>query len=116
MLRFVKNEDVAVGAHGRDQIGLLRHVARLVDFAFVNHFLLNVEATFSAPTVAPDLFFLFIVATGVRFGDGVGELDFSDLEVVGVVAGGVGANEETVSRVVFARVALGELVSGGERT
>lgn len=110
MLRFIEYEDITVGAHGRDQVGLLWHIPRFVYFALVNHFLLDVEATFGAAAVAPDFFFLFVVAARVLFGDRVGELDLCDLEVVGVITRGVGADEETVGGIVFARVAGSSLV------
>lgn len=107
VLGAVEDEDVAVGAHGRDEVGLLGHVARLVDLALVHHLLLDVEAALGAAAVAADFLLLLVVAAGVLLGDRVGELDFGDLEVVGVVAGGVGADEEAVGGVVLAGDEIG---------
>lgn len=76
----------------------------------MNHFLLNVKTAFSAATIATDFFLVFVVAAWVLLWDWVGELHFGDLEVVGVVSGGVSANEEAVGGVVLARVAEEELL------
>lgn len=80
----------------------------------MNHFLLNVETTFGAATITTDFFLVFVVAAWVLLWDWVGKLYFGNLEVVGVVAGGVSTNEEAVGGVVLARVAEeGLLVMNG---
>ena len=107
VLGFVKDEDVAVGAHGGDEVGLLGHVARFVDFAVVHHALVLDETAVLAPAVATDLFAVFIVPARVFLGGRIGELDFGDLEVVDVVAGGVGADEEAVRGVGLVGMAGG---------
>lgn len=70
----------------------------------MHHFLLDVEAAFGTAAITTDFFLVFVVAAWVLLWDWVGELDFSNLEVVGVVTGGMSADEEAVSGVVLARV------------
>lgn len=63
------------------------------------------ETAFSAAAITTDFFLVFVIAAWVLLWDWVGELDFGDLEVVGVVTGGMGADEEAVSGVILTRVA-----------
>lgn len=71
----------------------------------MHHFLLDVETAFGAAAITTDFLLVFVVAAWVLLWDWVGELDFSDLEIVCIIAGGMGADEEAVGGVVLARVA-----------
>jgi hypothetical protein len=108
VLCLVKYQHLSIGAHSCNKVGLLGHVSSLVNFTLVNHFLLDVEATFGATTVTTDFFFILIVPTWVLTWswNWVGELDFGDLEVVCIIARCMGTDEETMSRVVLARVSI----------
>lgn len=84
----------------------------------MHHFLLNVETAFGAATITTNFFLVFVVAARVLLWDWIGKLDFGNLEVVGVIAGGVSADEKAVGGVVLARMAGKELLAvragGGE--
>lgn len=69
------------------------------------------ETAFGAATITTNLFLVFVVAARVLLWDWIGKLDFGNLEVVGVIAGGVSADEKAVGGVVLARVAGKELLA-----
>lgn len=63
------------------------------------------ETAFGAATITTNFFLVFVVAARVLLWDWIGKLDFGNLEVVGVIAGGVSADEKAVGGVVLARMA-----------
>lgn len=70
------------------------------------------ETTFGAAAITTNFFLVFVVAARVLLWDWVGELNFGDLEVVGVVTGSMSADEEAMGGVVLTRVTGGRTVSG----
>lgn len=67
------------------------------------------KTAFGTAAITAYFFLVFIVAAWVLLWDWIGELNFGDLEVVGVIAGGVSTDEEAVGGVVLVRVAGGKL-------
>lgn len=69
------------------------------------------ETAFGAATITTNFFLVFIVAARVLLWDWIGKLDFGNLEIVGVIAGGMSADEKAVGGVVLARMAGEELLA-----
>lgn len=84
----VKNQNLSRCAFGGNQIGVLRHVPRLVDFPGMDYLLddLNFGCGWNGvATHLPSFFIPFELPVALR------ELDGSDLKVIRGLIGGVGA-------------------------
>lgn len=103
VLGAVKDEDGAVDGESSNQIGVLRAVARLVHFGGVVDLLGDVpgHALGVGLAMAADLAALLVVVAGIGGGLG-GDGDLGNLDVVGLVVRGVGADEGAVDAAVLA--------------
>ena len=98
MLRPVKDQYLSRRTLGGNQIGVLGHVPRLVDFSGVNYLLDGLDfgrsgdgmATHFSPFVVP-------IEVGIAFG----EVDCCDLKVIWGLVGGVGTEQKSVDRIGF---------------
>jgi hypothetical protein len=96
MLRPIKNEHLSRDSFCCEQIRVLRHISRTVDFSFVVEFLDDLDAGLRRDGVSTEFTTLFIVVVAVKFFVAFGDLDTCDLEVVLGLARGVGSKEEAV--------------------
>ena len=98
MLRAVEDEDLAIDAHGRQDVRVLWLIPRLVDLARVVNLLGDVELDLSSVasfTVAANLAPLIIVVLGA-WCSRLRDLHLGDLHIVWFLIGGVSTDEETV--------------------
>ena len=109
MFRSVPDHDSSISAHGSDDIGVLRLISSFVHLSLMVHLLHNVKFNFHdrrllgrTTSVAANLFTVLIIVCGVR-SYRFGELYMSNLQIVLSLAGGMSADEEAMSCVVFVR-------------
>jgi hypothetical protein len=117
VLCAIKDEHLARHGLGRDQVWVLRHVARAVDLPSMVYPLHDVDACLRRRQRMPaELAALLVVRATVehvRARPGARwDLHGRDLEVVCRLPGRVGAYEQAVGRVRF----VGRAASGGERS
>lgn len=115
MLCPVENENISIRTHRSNNIRFLWHVSCFVDLRRMRHLLLYGQTTLRAASIAANLFSVFVVVAGVVLGWGIRNVDFTDLEVVVVVAGGVCADKQTVGGVVLVWMAMKAVSSSGGR-
>ena len=98
VLRAIKDEDLAINAHGGQDIRVLGLVPSLVDFAGVVNLLSDVEldlGSVASLAVAAHLAALIVVVLGAWLSL-LGNLHLGDLDVVRLLVRGMGSDEETV--------------------
>ena len=105
VLGSVEDQNLAVDSERRDDVGILRLVARLVDLARVVDLLGDVELDDgrlprrALVAIAANLACRIVVVVGAR-NDRLGKLNLGNLEVVGLALSRVGSDEQPMDRVV----------------
>ena len=98
MFRPVKDQNLSRRALGGDQIGVLRHIPRLVDFARVNYLLDDLNLGRRGDCVTTHFSpFLVPFEVDITFR----EVDSRDLKIILGLGGGVSTKQKPMDRVWF---------------
>lgn len=105
----IPDHDPPVGAHGSDNVWVLRLISSLVYLPLMIDLLHNIKLNLHdrgllgrSISVAANLFALFVIVCGIG-STGFWKLHMGNLKVVLSFAGGMGSNEESMSFVFFVR-------------
>ena len=88
MFRPVKNQDLSRRAFGGNQVGVLRHVSRLVDFSGVNYLLDDLDFRRRGDGMATHFASFFVPIDG---GIAFWKVNCRDLKIIRGLVRGVGA-------------------------